>query len=184
MPPWHMPIGLVWRRSTRKPIQTRPTARRDTAMAFDEARGVLVVFGGVTLAGVLFDDTWEWNGNDWTQVLQFGPSARRSPQLVYDPARARCVLLGGAAALLGAATMAASTERPSPATGPRYHSSATTRRTPTASTIPRHHPTTPRTASTITSSRGPTPSTHHIAGARRPCGTNSPSLPEKLQPFT
>lgn len=41
-------------------------------------------------------DTWEWDGNDWTQVEDVGPSARELHGMVYAPDRKRTVLFGGA----------------------------------------------------------------------------------------
>ena len=63
------------------------------AMAFDEARGRMVLFGGyheripATLA-----DTWERNGVDWVQrlALPLGAGA-----IAFDQARSRIVLFGG-----------------------------------------------------------------------------------------
>jgi hypothetical protein len=40
-------------------------------------------------------DTWEWDGEAWTQVEDTGPSARARHALAYDAARARVVLFGG-----------------------------------------------------------------------------------------
>jgi hypothetical protein len=35
-------------------------------MAYDAAAGTVVMFGGDGLNGAL-NDTWTWNGSDWTQ---------------------------------------------------------------------------------------------------------------------
>jgi hypothetical protein len=48
-----------------------PSARSSTGpmpgLAYDAARGEVVVFGGVDYAtGALLNDTWAWNGRDWT----------------------------------------------------------------------------------------------------------------------
>ena len=63
-----------------------------SAVAFDDARGVLVVpvlFGGPD-AGV-----WEWDGGDWTHARAAGPSTRQTYGLAYDSERRRVVLVGG-----------------------------------------------------------------------------------------
>ena len=44
-----------------------PTRRRGTAMAYDEQRGRMVLFGGTDDSGIL-GDTWEWDGSTWTRV--------------------------------------------------------------------------------------------------------------------
>jgi hypothetical protein len=40
-------------------------------------------------------DTWEWDGQAWTQVEDTGPSDRTRPALAYDSTRSRVVLFGG-----------------------------------------------------------------------------------------
>src|SRR5262249_44097615 len=64
-------------------------------MAFDEARGRTVLFGG-TSGSALYDDTWEWDGVDWTMASPPAhPSARIYHAMAYDRQRARAVLVGG-----------------------------------------------------------------------------------------
>ena len=67
-------------------------------MAFNVERGVTELFGGQTGfafgAGVL-GDTWQWDGNDWTQVPIAGPTPRTFTKMVYDSNRHRSVLFGG-----------------------------------------------------------------------------------------
>jgi hypothetical protein len=63
-------------------------------MAFDAGRKRVVLFGGETSAGRA-NDTWDWDGADWTQVADTGPSARRLTGLVSDTAGGRLVLFGG-----------------------------------------------------------------------------------------
>ena len=64
-------------------------------MAYDSQRGVTVLFGGVKCAGFR-NDTWEWNGNDWTQGSPASsPSARYSHTMAYDSQRGVTVLFGG-----------------------------------------------------------------------------------------
>jgi hypothetical protein len=47
-----------------------PGPRVGHAMAFDRARGRLVLFGGFGDGGALLGDTWEWDGRTWTEVLR------------------------------------------------------------------------------------------------------------------
>lgn len=44
-----------------------PPARYGHAMTFDEARGVVVLFGGIGIDGNTLNDTWEYDGAIWTQ---------------------------------------------------------------------------------------------------------------------
>jgi N-acetylneuraminic acid mutarotase len=67
-------------------------------MAYDAARGRVVLFGGDSLRSALFNDTWEWDGENWTQMADIGPSARQGCSMAYDSARSRVVLFGGSAA--------------------------------------------------------------------------------------
>jgi hypothetical protein len=62
-------------------------------MAFDSARGRVMLFGGWVLNG----DTWEYDGAKatWTQLANMGPSARFGHTMAYDTARSRIVLFGG-----------------------------------------------------------------------------------------
>jgi len=63
-------------------------------MAYDAARGVTVLFGGSTSAGVS-DETWEWNGTAWTQRLVSGPEPTSAEDaMAYDALRGVTVLFG------------------------------------------------------------------------------------------
>ena len=67
------------------------------AVAYDEARGRLIVFGGRTPNDWL-QGTWEWNGRRWQRTLpaEGGPSPRGGHAMAYDAARQRAVLFEGA----------------------------------------------------------------------------------------
>jgi hypothetical protein len=77
----------------------RPAGRAYHAMAYDSGRGVTVLFGGVYAFGedlVLLDDTWEWDGTDWTQRSPaHRPPARGAHAMAYDRARGATILFGG-----------------------------------------------------------------------------------------
>lgn len=77
--------------------RTYPT-RYYHAMAYDRARGVIVLFGGSD--GSPKDDVWEWNGSSWTGPLR--PATRPSPRyghaMAFDSARGVVVLFGGTTA--------------------------------------------------------------------------------------
>jgi hypothetical protein len=63
-------------------------------MAYEAARQRVVLFGGGDSSST-FNDTWEWDGDAWTQVADMGPSPRRSSGMAYDESRQRLVLFGG-----------------------------------------------------------------------------------------
>jgi len=63
-------------------------------MTYDSAQGNVMFFGGAGF-GVYFDDTWTFDGTNWTQQFPAtSPSTRRAPQ-VYDPATGTVILFGG-----------------------------------------------------------------------------------------
>jgi hypothetical protein len=66
-------------------------------MAYDRARGRVVLFGGQ--ANEDFNDTWEWDGVTWTQVADTGPKPRVQPAMAYHGNRNRVVLFGGSSPL-------------------------------------------------------------------------------------
>jgi hypothetical protein len=67
-------------------------------MAFDGLRQRIVLIGGESDAeATRFNDTWEWDGNEWVQQADSGPSARVHPAMAFDSTRNRLVLFGGAA---------------------------------------------------------------------------------------
>ena len=92
--------GLTWAQVS----SAGPIARSRHAMAFDDSRGRVVLFGGWDRAHsaggtvTLLDDTWEWDGNTWTQINATGPQARAAHTLTWDPVRRRTVLFGGSQA--------------------------------------------------------------------------------------
>ncbi|MBM3124910.1 MAG: hypothetical protein FJZ87_07510 [Chloroflexi bacterium] len=72
-----------------------PSGRVNHAMAYDENRGMVVMFGGYNDNGAL-DDTWEWDGFTWANKCTCNhPSARYGHEMFYDPLRKKVVLYGG-----------------------------------------------------------------------------------------
>ena len=62
-------------------------------MAFDEARGVTVLFGGGNGFG---NDTWTYDGSDWTQEAPSSvPPSRFGSAMAYDKVRQVIVMFGG-----------------------------------------------------------------------------------------
>jgi hypothetical protein len=72
-----------------------PVGRCEQAMAYDSARGKVVLFGGWDEDYMCRGDTWEWDGTTWTQVADSGPSPRSGHAMVYDSNRGAVVLFGG-----------------------------------------------------------------------------------------
>ncbi|MCB9879569.1 MAG: hypothetical protein H6835_18395 [Planctomycetes bacterium] len=76
---------------------TTPPGLETPAMAYDAARGVVVMFGGWDgFGGTMYDQTWEFDGSDWTlRTTANAPSARYRSACCYDEVRGRIVLYGG-----------------------------------------------------------------------------------------
>ena len=73
-----------------------PPVRYQHALAYDSARGKVVLFGGYGYPPYLLSDTWEWDGSAWNQrTPAVSPPARYDHALAYDSARGRVVLFGG-----------------------------------------------------------------------------------------
>jgi uncharacterized protein (TIGR03437 family) len=73
-----------------------PTQRSAHAMAFDSARGQVVLFGGQDLGGAYLSDTWVWDGTNWTQKFpKTVPPGRISHAMAYDSAHSQVVMFGG-----------------------------------------------------------------------------------------
>lgn len=76
-----------------------PFGRDATRMAFDAARGQLVLFGGTLLPGGLMNDTWTYDGTTWMQRNPAtAPTARSQHAMCYDSVRQKVVLFGGQSA--------------------------------------------------------------------------------------
>lgn len=84
--------GETW---TKMSSDLYPPARLDHAIAYDENRNVIVLFGGLGQNGRLAD-TWEWDGNSWVEkTTEIQPNPRSGHEMVYDPVRKKVVLYGG-----------------------------------------------------------------------------------------
>ncbi|WP_437878589.1 hypothetical protein [Sorangium sp. So ce513] len=87
-----------------------PSARFASAMAYDEQRKVVVLFGGrecldapsCAMSNDL-EDLWEWDGSTWTQVAKEGvwPGPRSRHAMAYDPVRGQVVIHGGGGDMMG-----------------------------------------------------------------------------------
>jgi hypothetical protein len=77
-----------------------PSARFGHAMSYDSVRSRTVLFGGNSLIGgevASVNDTWEWDGEFWTQMADIGPAARQDHALCFDGVRQTTLLFGGLA---------------------------------------------------------------------------------------
>lgn len=77
----------------------KPPPRSSSAMAYDTARGVAVLFGGADSSTAALDDTWEWESESasWRERQPaHRPPARYGAAMVYDEAHGMTVLFGGA----------------------------------------------------------------------------------------
>ena len=78
-----------------------PSPRAGHSLAFDAARGEVVLFGGdetdsLDMQGPYLNDTWVWNGTDWDlKDPQDAPPARFRHAMTYDANRQKIVLFGG-----------------------------------------------------------------------------------------
>ena len=82
--------GASWTNLSPSP---RPSPRSRPALAYDQARGEAVLFGGVPTPT---PETWTWNGSAWTQRTPTNqPSVRFGAAAAYDPLRQVVVLFGG-----------------------------------------------------------------------------------------
>ncbi len=86
--------GVAWNDIT--PGIEVPAARRGPSVAFDRARETIVLFGGITDEFTNLNDTWIWDGREWSLVsTSTAPSPRGFASMTYDERRRRIVLHGG-----------------------------------------------------------------------------------------
>ena len=89
--------GGTW--TKRSPSSYPPLVRACPAMAYDEARNEVVLFGGMTgISGymVYLQDTWIWNGTEWSKRFPANmPPGRWGHAMAYDPLRNEIVMFGG-----------------------------------------------------------------------------------------
>lgn len=87
--------GSYWR----KVCGPCPPGPRDRfGMAYDQRRGLLLIFGGQDAAGFTGTEVWEWDGYaSWEQRQPAGtwPSPRHSFYMTYDRAGERTLMYGG-----------------------------------------------------------------------------------------
>ena len=76
---------------------TSPSAREGAVMVYDEARQQVVLFGGSDISSpVSYNDTWVWDGSNWTQKNPaHSPPAGAFFEMSYDAANQRTVVPTG-----------------------------------------------------------------------------------------
>lgn len=93
--------GTRWSRLCTTPAcaATAPPGRSDHAMAFDDVRGRLIVYGGGA-AGSMVNDLWEFTGTAWEKKCTSAPCTMPSSRWslssgAFDSDRQRFVVFGG-----------------------------------------------------------------------------------------
>jgi hypothetical protein len=91
------------------PTTTTPSSRFWESLAFDTQRGKIVLFGGDHFQPNDLgesNDTWEWDGSQWTHDFPAAaPPIRAGQSMAYDAARGRMVVFGGWNAATSPATI-------------------------------------------------------------------------------
>jgi hypothetical protein len=85
--------GNEWHTAT---VGPSPSPRTLPSIAYDPARGQVVLFGGMTIDEKFLADTWTWDGAGWSiHHPRHSPGPRREAAIVYDPILSKVVLIGG-----------------------------------------------------------------------------------------
>ena len=72
-----------------------PSPRVYHGMVYDSCRDVVVLYGG-SIEGALLADTWEWDGDTWTQRCgECDPGYHATHAMAFDEERCVTVLFGG-----------------------------------------------------------------------------------------
>jgi hypothetical protein len=72
----------------------QPSPRTGYALAMDESRNKIILFGG-TCQGFACNDTWTFDESGWYEINAKSPPAREDAAMVYDSKRQRIILFGG-----------------------------------------------------------------------------------------
>lgn len=88
-----------------KVSDTGPSPRVHLNMAYDRARGRIVLYGGFSLATMTeLRDIWEWTGTTWSQQAVGGPASTVARGVAYDD-KAGALILFSATTGSGASTV-------------------------------------------------------------------------------
>ena len=89
--------GKTWQ----KVSDEGPPPRARHRMAFDRRAGVVILYGGDGVKTEpsrgfrVLEDTWQWDGQRWTEIKTTGLGKRFMHAMAYDAARSRVVLYSG-----------------------------------------------------------------------------------------
>jgi hypothetical protein len=94
----------IWNGVTQTWTQQNPAAspsgRWQAAITYNAPTGTVVLFAGIAgnyYTGGFLDDTWTWNGTNWTQQFPASsPPPLNTPEMAYDPDLGLTLLFGGA----------------------------------------------------------------------------------------
>lgn len=75
--------------------KTTPTQRRFSSMAYDPAIKKTVLFGGMPDDASFSDETWLWDGTNWTRQKNNHPESRQGAAMWWDAQMQKVVLYGG-----------------------------------------------------------------------------------------
>ncbi|HET7711837.1 MAG TPA: kelch repeat-containing protein [Thermoanaerobaculia bacterium] len=84
--------GSAWTKSG--DLRTKPVTRRFASMTYDRALKKTVLFGGYDDVNYR-DDTWLWNGTEWTEVKKDRAPSRSLAAMWFDPVLNKTVVYGG-----------------------------------------------------------------------------------------
>lgn len=86
--------GVSW---TKVETLISPSPRSGHAMAYDEKRGLVVLFGGSLEGSSSLNDTWEYDGVSWQLRIDLSnsPAKRVDATMSYDPRTETILLFGG-----------------------------------------------------------------------------------------
>jgi len=88
------PEPLTW---TQLQTAANFPARAGFAAAYDPVSKRVVAFGGYDASGVIYNDTWVFDGASWQQLtIATPPSARFGSAIAYDRTIKKLVMFGGA----------------------------------------------------------------------------------------
>jgi hypothetical protein len=72
-----------------------PGGRVHHAIAYDAARNLVLLFGGIAQDNRYLGDLWAWDGSVWRLLANDGPSARARHRMAFDEGAGTLVLYGG-----------------------------------------------------------------------------------------
>jgi hypothetical protein len=85
--------GKAWANPAPNP-KDKPPQRQFAAMVYDENIKKVVLFGGFDGTNYR-NDTWTWDGTNWTEVKKNKPTNRGLHAMWYDPLQHKTIIYGG-----------------------------------------------------------------------------------------